>query len=839
MVIEDGARYPILVTGGCGFLGSHIVDALVAQHFMVVAASRNPTKYRNPGANYVVCDLTNAEAIVTLIDDVKPRAIIHTVTAGPMSPWSAQKKDLEATKNLISTAQDADTVKAFVYSSSAEAVANTSGSCKAPWAEEDAILHSLESAPTGYSKAKAISEKLVLQSNTSGLNRAETVSGKDFHGSLLTSVLRMPGIYGPRDGSITPGLLEGTNTLITRLQLGDNKPLHEWVYVESAAHAHVLATKALLDTARSDEKRVDGEAFFITDGEPVKFWDFARKLWSAAGDKHCARLDRPTVIPWWPVVALAHEGLTALPEEPHDERTTPKDWRFWTVFLSCCFLALLVSLDGTAVVIALPHIVSDLHVGDEFIWVANSFWLAGTIFQPLCAQLSNIYGRKTPVLTSIAIFFLGGAITGWARSAAALIAGRTVQGLGGGGILLLMEVIVCDILSVRERGRYLSIVLSTAAVGAIAGPPLGGVIADRNWRWIFWMNMPIAAGVFVVMAFLMRLRSNKAASDESASRVDWIGAMLFASSLTSLLIGLIFGGTMYAWSSWHVILPIVLGTVGWAAFHIYELRLCHNPSVPSHLFGNRTSVAGFAINFIHSMITTWIAFEWPTYFQGVLLASPMQAGVNYLAYEAFLIPAAGIAGSLVSKTGLFRPYQFVGFALLTLGCGLNVLLRSDTRTVIWVVLIAINAVGLGSVMPTMLPAILGSLPEKDVALATGMYSFLRSFGYIWGVTISAVIFNASFERYSGQISEITLRESLGQGKAYHYVSSEFMRTLPQELRTEVIDVYTKSLRVGWIAATVFAAVAMLLVFVEKHVPLRSKLDTDYGLEQRTKTGEEI
>jgi sterol-4alpha-carboxylate 3-dehydrogenase (decarboxylating) len=287
---ERVALSPILVTGGCGFLGSHIVDALVAAHFVVVAVSRNPTRYCNPGARYVACDFTDSDATAHLIDNVKPKAIVHTITAGPMTLWPGQKKDYLATKNLLGLARRASFVNAFIYTSSAEGLANSSGLRKI--SETEAILHSLESGPTGYSRAKAASDALVL-----GFNGAE----------LLTVVLRLPGIYGPRDSNITPGLLEGANTFFTRVQLGDNRPQHEWVYVESAAHAHVLATKALLSTARTPGKRVDGEAFFITDGQPVKFWDFVRKLWAAAGDEYCRTVDKDKliVIPWWPLVALA------------------------------------------------------------------------------------------------------------------------------------------------------------------------------------------------------------------------------------------------------------------------------------------------------------------------------------------------------------------------------------------------------------------------------------------------------------------------------------------------------------------------------------------------------
>lgn len=518
--------------------------------------------------------------------------------------------------------------------------------------------------------------------------------------------------------------------------------------------------------------------------------------------------------------------------DPKASSTKPKDWRFWLVFLSCCFLALLVTLDGTVVVIALPRIASDLHLGDNYVWVANSFYLASTVFQPLCAQLCDVFGRKPAVLASLAVFFVGGAVAGCARSGGALIAGRTVQGLGAGGLMLLMEVVVCDIVSLRERGKYLSIVLSTAAIGAIVGPPIGGAIANDNWRWIFYMNLPVSAAIFLVMASFMHLKHANVQSWRTAlSRIDWIGSAIFVCSISSLLLGLVFGGVVFPWDSWHVLVPLVLGGLGWACFHVYERSaLCANPAVPSRLFSNRTSAAGFAMIFVQSMMTTWIGFAWPTYFQGVLQTSPLGAGINYIAFEAFLIPAAGISGQLLTKTGRFRPLQFAGFALLTLGMGLNVLLDGQTSTVEWVCLIAVNALGLGALLATILPAILASLPEADVALGTGMYSFFRSFGYVWGVTVPAVIFNASFDRWAWKISDAAVRGALGRGKAYQYVSGDLVKSLPPLIRTEVMDVYTRSLRVGWAVAAGVAFVGILLVLVEKHVPLRNQVDSEYGLE---------
>ena len=406
--------------------------------------------------------------------------------------------------------------------------------------------------------------------------------------------------------------------------------------------------------------------------------------------------------------------------------------------------------------------------------------------------------------------------------------------------MLLIEVILCDVVSLRERSKYLGIVLSMAALGAIVGPPLGGVIAERNWRWNFFLNLPVAGLIFVLMGVSMRPQHKKPVNRRSALvQIDWIGIIIFIGSTGSILLGIVLGSSNFPWRSPNVITPLVIGPIGWVCFYFYESSsYCTNPAVPVHLFRNRTSVAGYAITFIFSTFTTWFAFCWPTYFQAVLGMSPLKAGLGYLVYSGFLIPSAIASGFLVTKTGIYRPIQMAGFLILALGSGLNIMLDSNAKLAVRIILIALNAIGLGCVIPSVLPAILASLPEPDVAKATGMYSFFRSFGYIWGATLPAIIFNSSFSRFSFQISDRKIREMMENGDAYQYVSGAFLGSLPPLVKVEVIDVYSKSLRVAWEVAIAFAVVGMLLVAIEKHVVLRTELDTEYGVDSPSKENED-
>ncbi|KAK6836798.1 MFS general substrate transporter [Apiospora arundinis] len=533
-------------------------------------------------------------------------------------------------------------------------------------------------------------------------------------------------------------------------------------------------------------------------------------------------------------------------EKPHHNHimkpeAAPKGAAFWLVIALLCLIALTASLDGSIIAIALPHISSTLRIGDKYVEVANCFVFAQTVVQPGVAQLCDIFGRRWPMIVSVAVFALGSGIAGGANDTATMIAGRTVQGLGSGGIMLLVELIVCDMVPLRERGKYLGIVLSTAALGSILGPVVGGAIAERAWRWCFFLNLPICGLVLPVMFFLLRIKHIPTSLEDLRSKVDWVGNTIFIGSIVSLLIGFTFGRTVHPWSSWRTIVSIVVGCLGWAGFHVYEHSIKHaNPCVPPHLFHNRTSAAAFYMIFVTSMLLQWVCFFWPIYFMAIRGASLLQTGVNFMPFMFLLIPGSAVAGIVLSNTEHYRGLHLLGFVLSTLGPGLNTFLGTHTHAGGWAMLQIVDALGCACILPTTLPAILASLPERDVAAATGVYSFLRSFGYVWGITIPGIIFNNRFAQLApGRISDPTAREMLGSGRAYELASGPYVQTLEPGVQTEVRGVYLDVLKAVWLGAMAFGATGLIAVAVETHVPLRTELETEYGLaDQKSKDVEE-
>lgn len=519
--------------------------------------------------------------------------------------------------------------------------------------------------------------------------------------------------------------------------------------------------------------------------------------------------------------------------KPETPAAAPKSLKFWTCFLALCLLGLSTSLEATIVTTALPTISRSIDLGNNYVWVGNAFLLASTAVQPFIGQLADVFGRRWPLIIVTVFFVLGSGVAGGATTAAMLIGGRTVQGLGAGGILVLIDVVVSDLVELQDRAKFMGLVRITGALGSSIGPVVGGAIAQANWRWCFYLNLITGGLALVYLVLFLQLKHEPKPWSVALASIDYVGAFIFIGSITSLLLGLVFGGVVFPWRSANTIVPIVLGAVGWIAFHVYESTpICKNPMVPTRIFANRTSAAGFVMAFDGALLLYWVIWFLPIYFQGLLGTSPLISGVNQLPLNLFLVPAGIVAGGTISKTGKYKPQQFVGFGLVSLGVGLFTILGPHTHTAAWTFFEIFTAIGLGVILTAILPAIQSSLSDGDIATTTAMYAFFRSFGGIWGVTIPSVIFNGRIDNQLSRISSDQVRQELANGKAYGFASMGGVQRLPADLKNEVLGVYTASLKTVWQVGIAFALAGFLAAFATKQYDMSRKNDSKFGLEEK-------
>ena len=424
-----------------------------------------------------------------------------------------------------------------------------------------------------------------------------------------------------------------------------------------------------------------------------------------------------------------------------------------------------------------------------------------------------------------------------------LLAGRAIQGLGAAGINVLIELIICDIIPLRERGNYMGAVFGIITLGTALGPFFGGLIIDNvSWRWVFYINLPVAGVALLLLFFFLQVNYDKSHTiSEKLKRIDYIGNAIFVASCVSILIALGWADILYPWSSFRVIVPIILGFLGFAIFIVYELYVAVEPTIPIHLFQNRTSSVAFIITFIHSLGIIWVFYFLPVYFQGVLQSSPTRSGVQILPTVVAIIPFAIIGGLLLTKTGQFIPIHLVSFIIIVIAFGLFSRLDMNSSTAEWVVYQFVQAMGMGAVAGVLLPAVQAHLTEKDTAASTGTWGFIRSFGMVWGSAIPSAVFNNRFNQLAYRVSDESIRGLLVNGHAYEHATKSFVSSLPEPVRTQVVSVFSDSLKLTWYVGIAFAGLAVPLVFLEKRIELRKELDTEFGITEKKKkeVGDEV
>ncbi|KAI0449994.1 MFS general substrate transporter [Xylaria acuta] len=435
----------------------------------------------------------------------------------------------------------------------------------------------------------------------------------------------------------------------------------------------------------------------------------------------------------------------------------------------------------------------------DYVWIANSFVVTSSIPHPLVGRVSDLFGRSIPLITSTALLLLGSGIAGGAENSAMLTGGRTVQGAGAGGLYVFLDIVCCDLVPLRERGKYLGLINSFAALAAALGPALGGAIAQSDWRWIFYLNILLCSVALIVVLTFMRVkRGILDGTGPALYRLEYLGNSIFIPSMIAILFRLISGGIDFPWSSWRVILPLVLGAVGWVAFHIQQ-HLARHPSIPSSLFSNRTSAAGYLLTFLSSVFVQAVAYLMPICFQAALGTSVLHPGLYFLPFAV---------GTLL--------FAVVGGVLMSTIRGLFTLLGNHPPTVLW---------------STRLPAIMAALPEANVASATVFYAFIRTFGFIWGANIASVAPNSLFDSNLHLISDPSLRDQLRNGAVYAFASQihQIRNMYSTETLNQIQAVYVKSLEGIWCIGLGLSLLGFLIVGLERSVELRKDLDTAYGL----------
>ncbi|XWW99242.1 hypothetical protein V2A60_007251 [Cordyceps javanica] len=520
------------------------------------------------------------------------------------------------------------------------------------------------------------------------------------------------------------------------------------------------------------------------------------------------------------------------------EKNTPKfekGPRFWAIIVVLAIISLLTSLEATVTSTVMPSVVADLGGGELFIWVSNAYFLTMTSLMPMFGQLANVFGRRWPLILSGAVFMIGSGVCGGANSMAAMIAGRAIQGIGGAGIGVLCEIVICDLVPLRERGTYMGAVFGMVGIGAALGPLFGGLLASYStWRWAFYMSLPIGGVAIVLLFAFLNVKYDKSQTWATKfSSLDWLGNMLFIGGCVPVLISLSWAGGQHPWSSYQVLVPLLVGLAAMGAFVVIQgnKRLTPNPIMPLHLFSNWISSIVFLLTFLHGIVTMWVLYFLPVYFQGVLAVSAYKAGIDILPTILALLPGAIMGGLLLSKFGFYKPILVFCFAIVVVGFGVFTLLNEHSSTGAWVGFQVVESFGAGSGMAAMLPALLAPLTDKDTALATATFGFMRSFGVMWGVAIAGTVYTSRAAQLaaSGAINDPGVTAEFKAGGAYGAAQSHFLDSLSPETRAQVVSVQSVALKRTWQVAIAFGAVGLIAAALIKQIPLRKENDTDFGM----------
>jgi EmrB/QacA subfamily drug resistance transporter len=472
--------------------------------------------------------------------------------------------------------------------------------------------------------------------------------------------------------------------------------------------------------------------------------------------------------------------------------------RILAIYSGLMVTLLLAALDQTIVATALPRIVNDLGGITQYSWVFTAYMLTSTVTVPLYGKLGDVYGRKNLFLFAIVVFLLGSALCGAATDMTQLVLFRAIQGIGAGGLFPLSLAVIGNIVPPRDRGRWQGLIGAVFAASSILGPAVGGFIVDNaSWRWVFLVNLPVGGLALVVISITMPRRA-----PQTAHPIDWLGAGLLAAGVGSLLMGLVWGGKDYPWTSGHVVGALVLAVVFLVAFAFAERR-AREPILPFDILRNPIVGGSVACMALVGMAMFGTISYVPLFVQGVIGTSATSSGVVLTPLMLGAVTTSLLSGQLVSRTGRYRWNAILGPIVLAIGMFL--LWRMDVHTTNGQAArnMVIAGIGIGSMMQVFVLSVQNAVPRRHIGSATALTQFSRQMGATIGVTVMGAIVNHG------------LPSGLGgsQGIGIHRLPPASRQALASALRPAFL-----------VAACVAAVVWFVAVIWVKEQPLRRSLD---------------
>jgi EmrB/QacA subfamily drug resistance transporter len=506
--------------------------------------------------------------------------------------------------------------------------------------------------------------------------------------------------------------------------------------------------------------------------------------------------------------APGRSAAPAAPAAPPEGRT-----RLVPLFAGLLIAMFIAALDQTIFSTALPTIVGDLDGVDQMLWVTTAYLLASTIMMPIYGKLGDLIGRKPLLIFALSVFVAGSLVGALAGNMGVLITGRAIQGIGGGGLMLLAQAIIADVVPARERGKYMGVMGAVFGLSSVVGPLLGGWFTESlSWRWGFWLNIPLGAIAILAAVFFLKLPKK-----HQRARLDVFGILTMAVAVTSLILATSWGGNTYEWGSWQIILLFVSTAVFGALFVLAE-RFAAEPIIPLHLFRKRN----FVLTTIAALVIAIAMFGaigyMPTYLQMSTGVSATESGLMLLPMVAGLLVTSIASGQIVSRTGRYKWAPILSMLVAALGVFLLSTMEADTAT--WVIMfhMFVLGAGLGIGMQNLVLIVQNTFPSSEVGTATASNNFFRQIGASLGSAIVGSVFTS---RLTDLLSERMPAQAAGQmgGGDTNSLTPELVDSLPQKIQDIIVGAYTDALTPIFLWLVPLLGAAFVIVLFVKEVPL--------------------